>query len=879
MPNPTITPWASGATFTVSGSTFAAVDIRMTDIANSPGILMVTAPAGATVHAVRNPAGWNISGLELLGAGGWAGLPVALGAGWDVTIDDSAAAAEITVTDNSGANPDGTLRLLFRLLGGANAVIEPGSPSVSIDRVIADPSINNPQVSSGLPVEELSDVTLSAAAPPTVSVNPAPASPLTALPTVVAAWAAEPDNVAAVGNFASASTNASFKTPAVYEELALSFRLTAAYNLDGAGIASATNPRNEHVLDIDVQTVAYGMVVVLDRSGSMGANFGPGVSRWQAAVGAAHAWLDLFRAFRPGPEHKAGIVTFEHDGFGWNPSTADDVTLRDPTSGNPANDLSGLAGFGTGSILNLGNVQTNTPIGDALVKALEEIELGMDQASSKRAAILLLTDGYENSGGVTIASSAPGAGVSLFSNVRPTYSVADDLVDDRLFTMAVGAQVDEDRLNDLGVGFYSLTDNPTQVFEGFVQMLGAVVEAQQAMPVAGVVDPDSPPHALYFPAEANEQRIAFLVPWSAVTDGLIVAWRAQSAADTDPFQLVDPTSASVQYFRRDKHGLLVADIAAVTGSTAAADWRLQHMAGAVAQPMTSDDALCMVDLALKAEVDFDQRRYFIGDQIRLNCRINLGGARVTGASVGIDVARPGEGLGSFLATNAERYKKLGGDLPGEIFKQENLQGKGLMHAALLHILNMDALPTVTPPAFSLFDDGDHGDGAADDGDYSNVFTDTLKEGTYRFRYRIEGVLPDGSRFSRVFNRSTWVGVRPDALNLVWTTLDDLPSGMLGSLMTFTPKTRSGEFLGPFRIAEINMSVFDGTFDGPLIDNLDGSYSRRLLYRSGQDPTVSIDIYGVPMKPSGPGGKNCWALWVAAFCCTIIGILRFLGLHK
>ena len=893
MPNPTITPWAPGATFTVSGSTFIAADIRLSDIANAPISLTVTAPAGATVHVVRDPAGWNTAETELLGAGGWAAGLISLGGAWDVTIAPGGAVtnpATITVADPTGTHPGGTLRLLFRSLAGANAVVEPAGGTLSIDRVIANPSIVNPQVTSGLPVEELDSVTLGATVQATQSVNPAPASPLAALPPIASVWAPEAANPAAVGAFMSAGATASFNAPAAYQALILSFRLSAVYNLDGTGVASLTNPRNEHVLAVTVTTIAHGMVVVLDRSGSMGASFGGGLSRWDAAVRAAHAWLDLFRAFRPGAEHKAGIVTFEHDSCGWTTATNDDVTLRNPASGAAAATMSSLSGFGDAAQLVLGDVQSCTPIGDALVKAFQEMGEGMLAGSGgKKGSVLLLTDGYENSGRVTIAATK-GSAVTTFGVERITQPLAfaNGLIGDRLFTLAVGSQVDADRLNDLGAGFYQLANKANEILPAFAEMLGDVLDAQPMVPTASVNDPDNPPHSLYFQVLAGEQSVAFLVPWTAAADNLSVGWRTQGSAAS--FATVNPVAAGVEYFRRQGHGLLVATIATVTGASAATEWRLQHISGGAAQPMTDADALCMIDLVLKAEVAFDKRQYFIGDTIDLSCRISHGGARVTGATIAVDVARPGEGLGTFLATNADQYKRLGHDLPRDIAKAgDQFKGKGLMHAALLHILQMDQLPIVLPPTLKLFDDGSHGDGAADDGDYANGFTDTAKEGTYTFRFRIEGALPDGSRFSRLFVRSTWVGVRPDPslLGVVWLGLEDLPFGIFGHLMTFKPKTASGELLGPFRADVINMSLFGGSFDGDLIDNLDGSYSRRVMYQGGQKPVVSIDIYGEKMEPTGPfvgggtgtSGMTCWALWIAAFCCTINGILKFLGLRK
>lgn len=876
MPNPTITPWAPGASFTVSGSTFAAIDVALTDIATAPATLTLTMPANATVVAYRDPANWSGAGTPILNPGAWVAGPILLDSQWTMTIAPGGAAtdpANVTIEDQDGSNPNGTLRLIVRSLSG-NAVIEPGGGTLSIDRVLADPSITGAQVTSGLPVEELASVTLGATVARTESKNGA--AMLAPPPAIVSVWAPAAANPAAVSGFSSGGSTASFTAPAAYAALNLNFIVTGAYNLDGGGLGSASNPRNTAVLGVAVQTVTHGMLLVLDRSGSMGADFGGGQTRWTAAVRAAHAWLDLFRAFRPNGAHKAGILTFEHGGCGWkSAAAAGEITLRNPANAAVTGSMSALTPFGDAAELILGTPQTCTPIGDALVAGFQAVDVGLNAGSeTKRASVLLLTDGYENSGNVTIAT-ALGSAAQTFAQVRPGLG-ANALIGNRLFTVAVGQQVDADRLNDLGNGFYQMTQDTAQLLPAFAQMIGQVLDAQPVMPVNTIADPDSGvfPNALFFPMSSGEQKIAFLVPWGDQNDTISIAWRAQGAATS--FNAVVP-GAGVSIFRRKGHGLTVVDIPTVTGGTGATEWRMQHKnSNGVAQAMTNNSALCMADLKLKAEVAFDRQQYFIGDQIKVSCTLMDGGAPVSGATIHLDIARPGEGLGTFLGTHADRYKALEHDLPADILKSaDQYKGKALMHAVLLRVLQMDHLPEVTPPDPGL------AEGAP--GHYAAAFTDTAKEGTYTFRWRIDGTAVDGSHFTRVMVRSTWVGVRPDPslLGPVWQTV---PGGWT---ITFKPKTASGELLGPFRADTIDMTVAHGSFDGDLVDHLDGSYSRKVVNgMDGRQPVVSITIYGTSMNPAGPGlddpngmaGLNCGQIWRAAWRCLIRRVLAMLGIQ-
>lgn len=866
MANPIINPpWGVDLTYTVTNSEFLAVDVRLSDLDSEGAQVGLTVPMGGTVHAVRDPGGWNAAGSQLLGGGAWAAAPVPLG-NWTVTVSAGGAVtdpATVEIINPSGTSPTGLLRLIIRNLGVASCEVAPGGGSLSIDRLLAVPSIINPQVASGLPVLELAAVQLTATAQPTVQANPAPAVPLSGLPPVLNSWAPEPGNPLAVTSFVSMGTSATFTAPAAYAPANLGFRMRSAYDLDASGTLTGTDPRNEHVLNLTVQTVTHGMLLVLDRSGSMSSTLGGGISKWNATVQAAHAWLDLFRSFRTGGGHKAGIITFEHDTCAWkSQATAADVTLRNPQNGAAAASMSPLATFGDLPVLNLGNFESCTPIGDGLVKGLEV--LGSNLAAGNVATLILLTDGYENSGRVTIKNVAgPATTTFAAERVSAPLSFGNTLVGDRLFTVGVGTSVDADLLNVLpnppgsgmGPGYYRLTTSAAEILPTFADMLGQVLDAQRISPVV-LADPDAAPNALYFQVPTGEQRFAALVPWPAATHNLRVGFRLQGSPGS--FTLVnagDP--AVVGLWRRQFHGLMTVDLAVLTGNGTppATEWRVQHVDGGnVPQPLNDAGVLAMVDLLTKAEIRFDQPQYFTGDRIGLRCSIRSGGLPVAGATVGVDVARPGEGLGTFLATNAHLYRRGEGQDPtgggGGGPKGDPDQGKGRMFKTILRLKGMEDLPEETPPAFFLHDDGAHDDGAKDDGDYANTFDDTVREGTYTFRFRVEGKLEDGSRFSRLFVRSTWVGVRPDPKisKFSWARVQD------SWVLTFHPLSARGEFLGPFRDDVISVKPVVGELMGPLVDNLDGSYSQRVA--SGRDdPVLLIAVYGVEMPPTGPGLKS------------------------
>jgi len=891
MPNPTISPaiWAAGAVFTVTDSPFAAIDVFLDELDEDTGQVLLTVPAGAAVIVQRDPLSWIGPGTTILTGGVWTVAPVPLG-DWTLIVTPGALAtdqATIAVSSvTNGAN--GRLRLSVTGLSGVLSA-EAGGGTVSIDRVLAAPTITNPQVSSGLPVREKGAVSLSATVTQSQRFNGAPVLALPAAPALVSVWVRDPANTLALTDFASVGATATFTAPAVYANTMLNFTLRSALDLDASGSISGADPLTTAPLPVEVLRVRYGMVLVLDRSGSMSSGLsGAGLSKWDAATQAAHAWSDLFRAFRPGNDHQAGVVTFDHDACNWTASPLDEVTFRSPSTSAALaapNQMVPLSGFGQVTTWNLGGEANCTPIGDGLVRAWQGI--GTHLQPVDKAAVILMTDGFENSGRVTIAATKGDAAATFATErVTPALQAANNIIGNRVYTLALGTSVDEDRLQVLGSAIYrQITTDLAEVTPAFAEMLGHVLDAEPLNPEPPLQpDPDEHDNALYYRVSTGEQVLAFLATWGNATDKLRIGHRPQGSAAS--FTLVSPGPATT-VTQRATHGLTRVDLRLLfAGSPPATEWRLQHMNAANdAQPGLGPRALAMVDLTTKVEISFDKRDYFVGDAIHIHARVASGGIGIPQATISVGCARPGEGLGTFLAQNGPRYVKIQRDTPNDR-GGDPANGKGLMFQTMLKANGIEALPIVNSAVFSLRDDGAHQDGAAGDGHYANAFTDSAKEGTYTFVIWASGQLADGSQFSRRFVRSVWVGVRPapSALNPQW--IDLTVAGVLPRMtqMTITPMSLSGEYLGPFRADKIVTTVHGGKATGDLIDNLDGSYALRVETEDGSDPLVGIDIYGTPMTPTGPSightpepplGTDCWRLWRRAMCCTWVALRKIL----
>lgn len=895
MPNPTITAYATAGTpYTVAQSDYAYYDLQLSSLSDGAEFLLAC-PADAQVHVWTLHTGEVVlrwlpdpaDVRQLLGGGAWASV-VTIG-GWEISV--AAGGTTVVTVSNTGAGPNaGPLRVRISnlLVNPANTCTLTAQSNAGTQRVVADPSISGTPPAAGSQAPEKSTYTLTAnvaASQVAAAAVPAVFGPL---PSIVASWSRQPSELAF--SLTPVGTNAEFQAPGVYEDTDVGFDLRAFYDLNVSGVyAPAVDPSNETAIVVSIVRVKQRMLLLLDRSGSMGRSLPEAttpVSRWDAAVRAAHAWLDLFFAFRGGPQQKVGILTFEHDPCGWGVAAAsDDITLRNPASGAVATSLADVSTLANLSSLTLGGPQSCTPIGDALEKAFQVLNGPTPpSAATEHCTIVLLTDGFENSGFTTIQNAlVPGSTKTFAGNVRTAYPAVNQNLS--LYTFAVGTGVDEDTLNNLpsligsgsnSGGYYRLTRDTAEILPVLAQMIGDSIEAQDLGAAIGV-------NMATFVSNTGERKIAVIVPWANVTDTLRVSHRAVGGTIWN----ILPTGAGTgtQIFQRTTHGMAVVDLApalelAPGSPVPAQEWKVERLvAGA---PAAIESVLAMVDLHLKIEVDFDQAEYRTNEPIVVRARVRKGNQPVKNANITVQLDAPGQGLGTFLAVNggkrfgsvpisqlgqvATTAHRFDGDkLNGMSVAVGNLGGpsagdtpslKGLLFRGLLAEQQLADLPLVTPPPlFSdgtsrLFDDGAHQDGPADDGDYANVFVRTYAEGTYTFRVRATGTLDDGSPFQRVVTISKWVGIKP-APSTSPVTLEALASpgpGLFAAWVQVQPKDLRGEYLGPFREAEVEFQTSAGYFEGEIIGTTDGIYRRKLRYKEGEMPVVQVTAAGTPLKP-------------------------------
>jgi hypothetical protein len=872
---PDISPSTTGATtYTINGSKGVIADLSLNVTLIAPVTFSVTYPTAAAGVQVELSLGATILNL----------LP-------PVTNNLSFANRRVSST-TTAVGPNTTLTCTIEALAaagvdpwvvrvsglaGGTCVFTQGENdpmSLTITRIMCDPVAVIATVAPPSPVNEKVNVTLTAS----LATGPALTPTVVGLPAPVVTYRWTYIGQIAINEFPAEgpSQTLPFVAPGVYAAQTIQVTLQVWFGAPGpVGFLNNTSP----VTPLTINPIPQRLALVLDRSGSMSG------AKWENAKTAARILTHLFIALRQGvsANDRVGLVVFEDTTCSWHlaPINAGVSTVMNLSDTATADGLI--------CPLNFGPAGSCTPIGDGLYRGMELLN-SPGAPTGTAYTIILLTDGYENSGTIRVDPNTPTGGVVVrnFSAARTDFPTVNANL--KIFAVGLGATVQEDVLDALPLpmgagpsGIYRHVTDVDQLEEAIEQMVTMSQEAQQIVPFAGA-PPEGDPAPLaqqrYFQLDPGVARLALSIEWTNAADTIELAKRDMAGGVFSGS--FSPVAATVKGC--PTHGFVTVDLAALFGgetNVPATQWRVVHRTGGVPQVIADANLMVFVDLYVKADIVFNKERYQTGEPMTITARLRAGDQIITGATVSVELARPGESLGTFLATNAQGFQ-----LPGPIDRPRDPDStqprpgdahhpKQIMLMQLLKNKGWDSLPIVRPPGIftdgsrQLFDDGAHSDGRANDGNYANVYTDTLKEGTYTWRFYIEGQLADGSRFNRLITISKWVGVNVDTLlsNLNVTYGLAAPRGFSAAQVIVRPVDAHGNYLGPFRTADLSFKTSAGNFlaanalsqptDGMAIDQADGAatishfdgrYSRVLVYPSGPAPIVTVSVQDKPFVP-------------------------------
>jgi hypothetical protein len=879
---PAISPASVGAaTYTITGSKGAVADLSLafsgTGDTKDFEIRYPHGLAGAAVTLVKGVATLALlPGPIVNHTATFAGRQI--NASVTQVGSDDVLSGTITVVSGGAVTDAWTLRLgataatTWQVIQGEN---DPAFPTIV--RVMCDPvasfTIAPSPVKEGQTVTLTADLGTGTGAAPTVVKAPAAPSPQVRYNWTYSGTIAVPAFPDCNGQVKS------FTAPFVYGPTTMNLGLQVWF--DGGcpspvGDLTTTSPTQA----LSVQSRTHHLAVVLDRSGSMTGQ------RWDNAKTAGRMLAHLFGVLRGNvnPADRMTEIVFEDNACTFHAA---------PMSGliAPVLPLSGTAAAEAAICATaFGPAGSCTPIGDGLIKAMDNLAtLGV--TDDPRFTVVLLTDGYENAGTVNINPSTPvPAGVSTFTTARTT-GTDRAAVNARmsLFAVGLGGSVDEQALDALALsgaaGIYRHITDVGALQAALTSMVAFAAGAEQPQ-----IDPLDPANqARTISTEPKVSRLAIAVEWpSGTLSPLLQLERfnpGTSAWDTVAFP--------PRYC--ETHGVIGVNIAALEGGSdnvPAIDWRVTHTVNGTATQIQDGDILAFVDLFVRAELSFDKEQYKSGDTMILTIRIRAGDQPVTDAHIVAELARPGESLGTFLAKHGTEYK------PAQPSGPDPLSPKAAMIAQLLQQQEMEQLPILTPQGIfadgtdELFDDGAHEDGDKDDGDYANRFTNVDADGTYTWRFAVDGKLADGSTFTRLITVSKWVGVHVDpASSPVTGALLGSGDGLTQTLVSVRPASATGLFLGPFQAADVviaadgcrfepqplgqaaNGIVYKARNGGTITSHYDGTYSRMLVCKDGESATVSVVVGDEKLTPVQVGKRGSSWDWLWQLILRFIKWLR------
>jgi hypothetical protein len=200
---------------------------------------------------------------------------------------------------------------------------------------------------------------------------------------------------------------------------------------------------------------------------------------------------------------------------------------------------------------------------------------------------------------------------------------------------------------------------------------------------------------------------------------------------------------------------------------------------------------------------------------------------------------------------------------------------------MLSVRGIDFPGRISAATLKLFDDGTHGDIHANDGNYTNTFSDTVKEGTYLFHFYATGVTQDGNTFERDTEIQTYLSPRYSSEHSKIDVESIEGNEEIQRIrIIFTPMDSLGNHLGPGYASAISVNITWGQPIGELQDNLDGTYSQEfeLPTSVAKDADISVQMRGEVKSvnwddaPTPDDSEFLWMIIGLLFILLIVTII-------
>jgi hypothetical protein len=250
------------------------------------------------------------------------------------------------------------------------------------------------------------------------------------------------------------------------------------------------------------------------------------------------------------------------------------------------------------------------------------------------------------------------------------------------------------------------------------------------------------------------------------------------------------------------------------------------------------------DAALSPSLD--SAGFETGKPLPIHAELSSRGAALTGAAVHATVRVPARAFSNTLRRYAGRFTQLSaGDTRAAAVAAQ-------LQSFLLRDEGSDQIYTYRDVPVALRDDGQGPDRKAGDGIYSGELPSSATQvaGDYQVTIDASAALPSGRTIHRIAKLSAICNVgSPDpkrtAVNTVISPDRRDDDDVQFATVTLQWADRFGNAAFPGTAYQIAVTPVNAVLRGPLVDNLDSTFSQVVTYSLGSRPEIRVAVRGVP----------------------------------
>jgi hypothetical protein len=516
----------------------------------------------------------------------------------------------------------------------------------------------------------------------------------------------------------------------------------------------------------------------------------------------------------------------------------------------------------------------NTPLLNGIDTAMQMF------ANESRKAIILLSDGYHNC--PKIVNTEDNAVINRIKNLDNKEII--------VYTIGFGQQVEVDhrllrklaekRKESLQGTFTQVIDagfnpdNPdiwdpgTALIDTYKTIFTDAFGLEAAIDSMGVIKAGETITPLV-KVNKHDRKISFLLSWvTPQKERLSLTIKASDGRD------VPGEGPGVRVLNGVTYTIITVDegFLELPDKVSSRPWKIVIDASGLQDGETENfQYSVIIDSTLKMKTGFDRPTYETGDVITFTAAVTEAGHVKTGLTdVTVRITRPEDGPGNWYVLNKVSAGELA-VIPGKI-GDENITPL-YRKRVFLRDKHKTVIPGRSQPVtLQLYDDGTHGDAKSSDGIYTNQYRDTIKEGTYCFKFRAAG--DKGGMFERETAVQKYVTVKADpgysSLDIQWIDMDSGEGNQVQYFydIALVPRDCHGNYVGPgHTVAAVVVYTNEDHRNQffRLEDGLDGTYKGNVnILRSGLDAGAKL-VFSIDGKTLTAVEKiprfNKWALGV------------------